>query len=254
MQLRIPHAPRPVTLSQIPGARRRLLVVGALGFVGIVALGFVGQVVGAHVIAEQRFLARAVSVEGTVVAVALPPLETRDHAAAQLTALYDLRGARHSATAIAMNAFDAERLGKGAKVTLLVDPAEPDHPREQRAALRAAQRTSLLPFGFFLGVLLAVAAIIAEAARTVRSDLEPIRHGALVWLTPDQPLPADGRPTVISATYYRDDVKHPVRARFSPKRAPVRNGEKVLAAIVPARPTWARVVDEELAARLGWRG
>jgi hypothetical protein len=32
----------------------------------------------------------------------------------------------------------------------------------------------------------------------------------------------------------------------------VRNGEKVLAAVVPTEPTWARVVDEELAKTLGW--
>lgn len=254
MQLRIPHAPRKVTLAQIPGARQRLLGVAALGFVAVVALGFLGQVIGAQVIAEQRFLSRAERVEATVVSVVLPPIEARDSAEARLSALYDLRGARHSATGIPMNAFEAEHLGKGAKVTLLVDPAHPDHPIEQRQAIRAAQRKSLLPFGFFLGVLVAIAAILAEARRCVRSDLEPIRHGALVWLTPDKPLPQQGRAAVIAATYYRDDVKHPVRARFTPRRAPVRNGDKVLAAIVPARPTWARVVDEELASRLGWRG
>ena len=254
MQLRIPHAPRPVTLAQIPGARKRLLVVAALGFVGVVALGFVGQVLGALVISEQRFLTRAQRIEGTVMSVQLPPFEERDHADAKLSVLYELRGVRHSATGIPINAFEAEAIGKGAAIRLLVDPADPDHPREERHALRAAQRTSLLPFGFLLGVLLAMAALILEARRTVKSDLEPIKHGALVWLTPDRPLPERGRTTVIDASYFRDDKKHQVRARFAPRRAPVRNGEKVLAAIVPNRPTWARVVDEELAARLGWRG
>ncbi|MFP2908384.1 DUF3592 domain-containing protein, partial [Pyxidicoccus sp. 3LFB2] len=48
------------------------------------------------------------------------------------------------------------------------------------------------------------------------------------------------------------DVKHAVRARVRPGRAPVRNGEKVLAAVVPRQPGWARVIDQDLAKELGW--
>jgi hypothetical protein len=32
----------------------------------------------------------------------------------------------------------------------------------------------------------------------------------------------------------------------------VRNGSKVLAAVVPREPDWARVIDEDLARTLGW--
>jgi hypothetical protein len=32
----------------------------------------------------------------------------------------------------------------------------------------------------------------------------------------------------------------------------VRNGEKVLAAVVPRRPTWVRIIDADLAKTLGW--
>lgn len=254
MQLQIPHAPRPVRLAQIPGARRRLAWIAAVGFVGMVAFGFLGQVVSAWVVAEQRFLARAQRVEATVASVTLPPQERRHADHAQVSALYELAGRRESAAGIRMDGYDAERIGPGAPLTLLVDPAEPTRPRELRQALRDARKTSLLPFGFFLGLIAAVTALFLEARRTVRSELEPIRHGALVWLTPDAPLPERGRAVVISASYLRDDVRQKVRARFTPGRAPVRNADKVLAAIVPSRPTWARVVDEELAARLGWRG
>ena len=49
-----------------------------------------------------------------------------------------------------------------------------------------------------------------------------------------------------------DDQKLEVTARGRPGRRPVRNGEKVLAAVVPSEPTWVRVVDEDLARTLGW--
>ena len=52
--------------------------------------------------------------------------------------------------------------------------------------------------------------------------------------------------------YFRDDQRFEVTARGRPGRRPVRNGEKVLAAVLPSQPTWARVVDEELATALGW--
>ena len=54
------------------------------------------------------------------------------------------------------------------------------------------------------------------------------------------------------ANYWKQDRKHTVHARLRPGRAPVRNGEKVLAAVLSSLPDQARVIDEELARVLGW--
>jgi hypothetical protein len=88
--------------------------------------------------------------------------------------------------------------------------------------------------------------------RLWRAEVEPLRLGALVWLTPQGPLPETRGEVVFPAHYFRQDVKHGVRARVRPGRAPVRNGDKVLAAVVPRQPGWARVIDQDLAKELGW--
>jgi hypothetical protein len=80
----------------------------------------------------------------------------------------------------------------------------------------------------------------------------PLRTGAIVWLTPKGPLPdARGGEVVFPASYYRDDVLFEVTARGA-AGSWVKNGEKVLAALVPGEATWVRVIDEALARRLGW--
>jgi len=94
--------------------------------------------------------------------------------------------------------------------------------------------------------------LLLEGRRALLRELNPLRHGMLVWLTPNAPLPETKQETVFAAHYYRQDVKYEVQARARPGRAPVRNGEKVLAAVVPSRPTWVRVIDEDLAKTLGW--
>ncbi|HEX8439547.1 MAG TPA: DUF3592 domain-containing protein, partial [Archangium sp.] len=88
--------------------------------------------------------------------------------------------------------------------------------------------------------------------RTLRVELEPLRTGALVWLTPEGPLPESRREVLFPASYWKQDRKHAVRARLRPGRAPVRNGDKVLAAVSSALPDQARVIDEELARALRW--
>jgi hypothetical protein len=252
VKLAIPHAPRKVKWRQVPGAIRRLAVVAALGLLCAAVAGLGARAAAGKLSAERGFLARAEEVAGVVTVVKLPPGLDREGATATVDVLYHYADLQLSATGVQARAEDVEGLGKGAVISLLVDPKDPDHPREARYARARGRTLDLLPYGAVGGLLVGICLFGLELRRTVRADLEPLRAGALVWLTPDDELPRTRRETVFKASYFREDVKYPVKARARPGRAPVRNGEKVLAAVVPRKPSWVRVIDEDLARILGW--
>jgi hypothetical protein len=252
LRFAIPHAPRAVKLRQVPGALRRLGVVALLGMTLAAAAALGGRWVSRFVSRERGFLARAVEVTGQVNRIHLPPPSEREGRMATVDVLYVFDERHVTVSGVAARAEQAEGWGPGAEVTLLVDPADPERPREAGAARLAAQRLDLWPYGLGAGVVVGALLFALELRRTYRADVEPLRKGALVWLTPAQPLPDTLRETTFRASYYRDDVKLDVRARGRPGRAPVRNGEKVLAAVVPKKPTWVRIIDADLAKTLGW--
>ncbi|WP_224363246.1 DUF3592 domain-containing protein [Hyalangium versicolor] len=252
MQFAIPHAPRRVRFSQVPGAVGRLLRTIALGLLFMAVLGAGAGVAGRFFMKERSFFARAQEVVGLVADRRLPPMEKRVDAEAAIDVLYAVEGVQYTINGVRTSAEYAEGLGHGAQVTLLVDPNQPDRPREARFAREHSGAVNLLPWGLGVGALGAILFLLRELRRTIRAELEPLRLGALVWLTPDGPLPDTRREIVFPASYIRQDQKLTVRARARPGRAPVRNGAKVLAAVVPREPDWARVIDEDLARTLGW--
>ncbi|ADO72167.1 DUF3592 domain-containing protein [Stigmatella aurantiaca] len=252
MQFVIPHAPRPVRFTQVPGAIGRLLRTLALGLGFMAVLGAAASGVGRFFLRESAFLSQAQEVRGLIAGVRLPPAEERADAEATLEVLYSHKGMQYSASGVRTSAEYAEGLGHGAEVLLLVDPSQPDRPREARFTRGRAGAVHLLPWALGVGALGALALFLWELRRTLRAEVEPLRLGALVWLTPEGPLPETRKEVVFPATYWRQDVKHAVRARARPGRAPVRKGDKVLAAVVPRQPRWVRVIDEDLARTLGW--
>lgn len=250
MQLAIPRAPRPVRFTQVPGTVGRLVGVLVAGLALMGLLGAGGWVAGRLFVEERDFLARAQEVEGLVATVSLPPRSQRTGAEAALSVLYRFGDLQLTASGVRVAAEVAEGIGPGARVRLLVDPSRPDAPREADFVRERAARWNLLPWALGLGALLAVGLFAWVLRRTVRAEVQPLRTGMLVWLTPDGPLPERG--DVFPASYFQQDVRHTVRARLLRGRAPVRNGDKLLAAVLPHHPGLARVVDEELARILGW--
>ncbi|MDP2273677.1 MAG: DUF3592 domain-containing protein [Archangium sp.] len=252
MQLAIPSAPRPVKLSQIPGALRRVAWV-ALAAVLATALGwFLAARAQSSLSAEREFLERAHEVQGQVTEVVLPPIERRLETPAKLRVIYKLGGRDYAASGLQASSVEAEQLFIGSKVALLVDPAAPTKAQD---ALWLRGRVGWVWLGTLivgLGLLLGAGLVAFEVRRAIRREVAPLRWGALVWLTADEPLPDSKEELRFAAHYFRDDVKQVVMARGRPGRRPVRNGEKVLAAVVPSEPTWVRVIDEELARVLGW--
>ncbi|ATB33976.1 hypothetical protein MEBOL_007477 [Melittangium boletus DSM 14713] len=252
MQLAIPQAPRQVPLTRVPGAVARLVRVVLLGL-GLMAVVGVGVwALGRFVVEERTFLARAEPVDGQLMAMTLPSRDEREGAEARLEVVYTLGKVQYSAAGVRTRAEYAEGLGRGARVFLLVDPHAPDRPREAGYVRERAQALEFVPWGVGIGALIAVGLFFWELKRTLRAELDPLRKGMLVWLTPEGPLPESNREAFFPATYFKQDQKHTVRARLGPRRAPVRNGEKVLAAVLSSLPGQARVLDEELARRLGW--
>lgn len=252
MQLGIPSPPRPVSLGQVPGALGRLALSAGVA-VALVGLGLgVGRLAGRALSSEREFFERAVEVPGQVGSISLPPLAQREGGVARISVIYAVEGRDRSASGVELDAVAAEELARGNTVTLLVDPASPEHPREARYARARSGIVAFGQAGLGLGLLFGLAGLAWELRRAVRRELEPLRRGMLVWLTPDGELPATRGELVFPASYYRDDVKYAVQARARPGRAPVRNGEKLLAAVVPSQPTWVRVIDEDLAKTLGW--
>jgi hypothetical protein len=252
VKLAIPSAPRAVRLSQVPGAVRRLVLVVAVALLVVLALALGTRALSRYLLRERGFFESSVEVEGRVVSVSLPPKDQRDGALGSLHVLYTFDEKERSASGVTVPAEWGEGVGQGAVVQLLVDPKDPDHPREANFARGNAQVTALLPFGVGLGVLLGVLLVVLELRRALRRELQPLRRGMLVWLTPKAPLSDSREETVFDAGYYQQDVFHEVRARARPGRAPVKNGGKLLAAVVPSQPTWVRVIDEDLAKSLGW--
>ncbi len=252
MQLAIPQAPRPVPLTRVPGAVFRLVrvVIRGLALMALVVAGT--WVVGRFLVEERTFLARAQEVEGQLMASTLPPKDEREGAEARLEVIYSVGKVQYSAAGVRTRAEYAEGIGRGARVLLLVDPHAPDRPREAGYVRERALGLGMVPWGLGLGALAAVSLFAWELRRTLRAELAPLRKGMLVWITPEQPLEESTRERYFSATYFKQDQKHTVRARLGPRRAPVRNGDKVLAAVLSSLPGQARVIDEELARRLGW--
>ena len=76
MQFAIPHAPRRVRFSQVPGAVGRLVRTLALGLLIMAFVGAVAGVVGRFLVKERVFLIRAQEVEGVVAEVQLVSLNT----------------------------------------------------------------------------------------------------------------------------------------------------------------------------------
>lgn len=248
MQLAIPSAPRPVRLGQVPGALRRvgLVAAGALLVAGLLWWG--GGRAQRALSAEREFLAVAEAVRGQVTEVALP----EGDGAARLRVIYRLGADDFSASGVLYEREAARGLGLGARVELLVDPAAPTKPKAADWVQGQGAWWWLSAVGLGVGLLGGLALVAFELRRAVRREVAPLRVGALVWLTPEGPLPDTKAELRFPAHYYRDDVKHAVTATGRPGRRPVRNGEKVLAAVVPSQPTWVRVIDEELAQTLGW--
>ncbi len=252
MQLAIPSAPRPVRLSQIPGALTRVGLVGG-GAAVLTLVVWLGAARAQQSLAAQRaFLERAVEVKARVTEVVLPPLESRLEQPAKLRVIYQLDGRDYAASGVPMGGVDAESLFTGATLPVLVDPGAPSKAQETRWARGQAGWVWLGSLILGLGLLGAAGLVAFELRRAIRREVTPLRTGALVWLTPDEVLPETRDELRFAAHYFRDDQKLAVTARVRPGRRPVRNGEKVLAAVVPTEPTWARVVDEELAKTLGW--
>ncbi len=252
MQLQIPSAPRRVRLSQVPGALQRLGLTALAGVALVAALSWVAAQAGGWLSSERDFFSRAQEVEGTLQSLQLPPMAQREGGVATLSVIYSFEGRDHSATGVKTAAEYAEGLGMGARLKLLIDPEHPESPREASYERERAGLRRFFPFGIGLGLLLAGLLLLREGRRALNRELNPLRHGMLVWLTPEGQLPDTKQETVFKAHYFRQDVKHEVWARARPGRAPVRNNEKVLAAVVPAKPTWVRVIDEDLAKTLGW--
>ena len=253
MRLAIPNAPRTVSLRQVPGALPRLWSVAALGSLLAAAIGFASSRAGSFVSEERAFSADAVEVPARVTQVLLPPFNQRSGGKATLSVIYQWpEGVDRSATGVVTSAEFAEGLGVGANLKLLLSPKDPDRPREGAYERDREGLHWAVPLGVGLGVLLAFGWFGFELKRALQRELAPLRTGMIVWLTPDAELPETKAETTFPASYYRQDVKIAVLARARPGRAPVRNGEKLLAAVVPSQPTWVRVIDEDLAHQLGW--
>lgn len=254
MQLRIPQAPRPVSLAQVPGAFARVRVVAGAALAATLLVWWGGVAAARALWAEDAFLANAVEVRGRVAEVSLPELSERLGTPARLRVVYRLEGRDYAASGVSMDALAAEGLAMGAAVQLLVDPAAPTRPREVGEARAQARWVGPGRAVLGLGLLATLALAALELRRALRREVAPLRVGALVWLTPDVELPESRAEVRFPAHYYRADVRHAVVARGRPGRAPVRKGAQVLAAVAPAEPTWVRVIDEDLARALGWFG
>lgn len=252
MQLAIPSAPRPVKLSQVPGALVRVGVVGGGAVILTVIALVVANRLQAPLAAQRAFLDAAVEVQGRVAEVALPPLSERLQTPAKLRVVYQYLGRDYATSAVLTDGVEAEKLFAGAPVGLLIDPAKPMQAQEREYAHARAGLVWLGSAIVGLGLLVAAGLMTFELRRAVRREIAPLRVGALVWLTPDAQLPDTKDELRFPAHYFRNDQKLEVTARGRPGRRPVRNGEKVLAAVVPTEPTWVRVVDEDLARTLGW--
>jgi Protein of unknown function (DUF3592) len=249
LRLAIPKAPRAVTYTQIPGAVRRLVISMVVALVACAGLGVLSLRAGRWFSTEREFFSSAEEVQARISEIKLP---TDGKSDAKVTVLYPYAGLDRSVSGVPMLVDDARETGPGMKVTVLVNPRAPEKARELRHAEATSGFTRFFPFGLGLGLIVAVLLVARELRRAFRRELDPLKKGMLVWLTPDQDLPRTRGELQFKAHYFQDDKKYEVWARARPGRAPVRNGEKLLAAVVPSQPTWVRVVDEDIAKVLGW--
>jgi hypothetical protein len=251
MQLAIPSAPRPVRLTQLPGAVRRVTWVGLLCLSAVVLVTLAAVAAGRWLSDDARFAGDAVVVTGSVVKVDRPSRGAIEGSSVPVAVIYSFGGSQRAAT-VDVEAALAEPLGRGAPVELLVLAAQPERPRHRGTTEARAGRNSLVLPVAVAGLMVAVLVLLREVRRAVRREVEPLRLGRLVWLTIEGPWPQGGSELAVPAHYFRDDVKHAVTARVRQGPSPVRQGEKVLAAVAPREPTWVRVVDEAVARGLGW--
>ncbi len=246
MQLVIPHAPREVRLAQVPGALARVVTAALVGAVLTACAGVAAVHALRWAAAERAFVAKGLSLTGEVTT-----LEGGTDGHARLGAAWTVAGRRYAASELTLGTDSTVPMA-GGPVALYVDPEDPSRARERTYAVARAQRAKAVPFAVAGALALAIALWAVAVVRAVRREVVPLRKGSLVWLTPDRPLPVTRGGRVVRASYFREDVKHAVRARVWPSRRPVRKDEKVLAAVLDSQPDWGLVVDEELLARLGW--
>ncbi len=247
MQLAIPQAPRRVRLSQIPGGLARVGLVAAAMLALVAGAGFAAARWARAVGREEGFLARAQEVDAQVRDLQMPRGEGEE--LARVDVLYELGGLQRVGTGLPLFVQDAQEIRWGSPLRILVDPANPDAPRELRLARSKAPglRAQRIALWTLVGIFAAAACAVVVLA--FRREVLPFRKGALVWLTPDKLLPWGG---AFKASYLREDVRHAVRASVRAGKAPVLNGEKVLAAVAPGRGRRAKVIDEEMARAFGW--
>ena len=171
-------------------------------------VGTAAAFAGRFFMKERGFFSRAKEIQGVVASSKLPPPDKRVDAEATLEVLYSVdERAIHRRTACALPRSTPRGSGVARSVTLLVDPNQPDRPREAQFARAQSGAINLLPWGLGVGALGAVFLFLRELRRTIRAELEPLRRGDLVWLTPDGPLPETRSEIVFPASYYRKDVK-----------------------------------------------
>jgi hypothetical protein len=214
-----------------------------------VALGMGGLVFGGELRRESSSLGRAREVMGQV-----GELRGTSDATAEAVArvVYSYQGREYSASDVSVRADAAERLARGSPIRLLIDP---ENPSSVLAADEASSRRGVLGLGWVLlglGAVSTFALAAFEIRRAIKLEVDPIRLGAIVWVTPDAPKGIDEQETRFPAHYFENDVRREVLVRGRRGRAPVRRGVKLLAAVVPTRPRFARLIDEDLARSLGW--
>jgi hypothetical protein len=237
-------------LRQVPGAMRRVSIVAVACLAAVLVVGLGARLAVRWLTDDARFVAEAERVEGTVVRVDRPAKGGSEKSALNVAVIYSFHG-QQSAT-VEVETSIAEPLGKGARIELLVRADDPGRPREAGTAEARSGRSSLIMPIVGVAIVAAILVLIRELRRATRREVEPLRTGLLVWLTPDAPLPDAKAPFTFAAHYFRDDVKQAVTANADGRRKPVKNGDKLLAAVAPREPTWVRVVDEEVARSLGW--
>lgn len=246
MRLRLPPPPRKVRLRQIPGALPRIGAVIALGLTGMALCAAGERAALRRAREEQQGFARRIAVEGQIARV------RRDGHSEVVAAdvLYQVEGRQFSAAGLEVES-GGRALGPGAALPLRVDPRRPDSPLEAQVARREEGRVFSSAWGWAALGLCALLGSAGWAAASARAERRALREGLLVWATPDPEHPEIhfGR---MRAHYFRQDVRQRLWARARAGRAPIRNGDKVLAAAVPGRPRLAWIVDEALARSLGW--
>ncbi|MDX2010852.1 MAG: DUF3592 domain-containing protein [Myxococcaceae bacterium] len=226
---------------------RRVGLVAAVALAGVAGLTALAWAATRWLTDDARFLREATAVDGAVVLVE----PDRGRARTPVQVIYRFEERQHTASVL-VESERARGIGKGARLELLVMGAAPDQPREKGTTEAGATSGPMLGAVVAVALIAAVLVVARELRRAMRREVEPLRTGLLVWLTPNAALAEQPGERSFAAHFYRDDRRHDVTARCNGSRRPVRNGDKLLAAVAPREPTWVRVVDEEVAQSLGW--